>query len=257
MKPFRKTKYYSFSLQRFLKWFQHSSPAWFSPVSKPLWWMVPEELFYWSRSWGTRHHTVRGHIAQIKKSPRIIWIQQVLAGMYWPLCHLIFLNLRITFSSMGGVVWCHLHSWWHKHLTDWMFRKKNSNPEELLCPGQLIIMHLLYKLPCTPWLVEVSLLVSSRGWIQGVVGPPQYFACVQGLGRFPCCCSVGTHQQRGCWTSKTRRKCWLMEPCKHRSEQLVNHYYLEVSRKIRTNMKQRWNKQLLYGQKWIFSFHSK
>lgn len=101
MKPFRKTKYYSFSLQRFLKWFQHSSPAWFSPVSKPLWWVVPEELLYPSKSWGTGHHAVRGHIAQIKQPPRLIWIQQVLAGMLWPPCRLIFLHLRIIFSSMG------------------------------------------------------------------------------------------------------------------------------------------------------------
>lgn len=255
MKPFRKTKYYSFSLQRFLKWFQHSSPAWFSPVSKPLWWVVPEELLYPSKSWGTGHHAVRGHIAQIKQPPRLIWIQQVLAGMLWPPCRLIFLHLRIIFLVWDA--WCHLDSWQCKHLTDWMFRKKNSNPEEILCLGQPTVIHSQYKLPCTPWLVEMSMLVWPRGWIQGVVGPPQYFARVQGLGRFPYCWPVGTHQQRGCWTSKTRSKCWLMEPCKHWSEQLVNHYYLEVSRKIRTNMKQRWNKQLLYGQKWIFSFHSK
>lgn len=255
MKPFRKTKYYSFSLQRFLKWFQHSSPAWFSAVSKPLWWVVPEELLYPSRSWGTCHHTVRGHIAQIKKSPRLIWIQQVLAGMHWPPCHPIFLHLRITFSSMGSVMS-------FRQLATETADRPNVRKGKLKSWG----IPLSRSAHCNAFTIQASLFPlagrdESSSLAQGIDSgscrsSPALCLC-PGLGRFPCCWPVGTHQQRGCWTSKTRRKCWLMEPCKHWSEQLVNHYYLEVSRKIRTNMKQRWNKQLLYGQKWIFSFHSK
>lgn len=165
-----------------------------------------------------------------------------------------------TISKKCKVSWSLLHLCSHPHCKEFLPHVRPESPSFSIkpCPGG--------SGHCNAWTIRASAHILagrgecanlSSGWMWGAAGHPQHLACVQGLCRCPCCRLGAERQQRACWTSKTRKKHWLMEPYEHWCEQLVNHYHLEVSRKIRTNIKQRWNKQLLYGQKWIFSFHSK